>query len=591
MGGKLSHIVPWVRVSSLAALLIFGSCREGMENTPPGNRLPTTFLWLTPDSDVGVGVSRQRLHWYGEDPDGLIRGYLFGYGIVESPVSTTPSPDTIRYTWTVANDTTLLFPLDTLFRRFVVAVRGVDQGFPGLPPGSIVRLTPSPYWDKDDNGFFSGEDVQLPELLAAMDPRGAVLTFPIRNSPPTVFFIQNPLDPTQPLRQPDTTYTAATFAWSATDPDGDKTLVGYRIALNDTSNAANWLPLSLRDTVVTIVVPRVRSDAAGATVTADVYSGTFLGRQFRGQIAGLRLDALNTFFVEAKDVAGEFSRPAVLPSGTDRWFVKKPRGRLLLVNDYVNSDAATALSTHLAALAAIPGGAFASVDILNIGLGVTLADKNAGKVGLLVPPVVDPALIQTFLLFDNVLWYTDQQPSLAVAQISLFSYLQNGGRVLFSTSFVTTIDPRGALRDFAPIDSVSSVDLSPSRPATPPPVAGDTRIPANYVLNPDSSVPASIYPVLAFNATPLNHVIFMRPIYPRSDSRAIYRLQADTRNRYLGTPTVAVVDGARTIVFVGLPLHLLNNTVVGNPQGLTAFYAKAFVQEFHPGQVVNRARF
>ena len=80
--------------------------------------------------------------------------------------------------------------------------------------------------------------------------------------------------------------------------------------------------------------------------------------------------------------------------------------------------------------------------------------------GRLVPQFVDPALIQTFLLYDHVLWYTDQLPSLGVAQRSVFPYLQNGGRVIFSTMFLNTTDPRGALRDFAPIDSVSSVDLS-----------------------------------------------------------------------------------------------------------------------------------
>ena len=55
-----------------------------------------------------------------------------------------------------------------------------------------------------------------------------------------VVFAQNPIDPSLPLKQPDTTYTAATFAWSASDPDGNNTLVYYRIALNDTTNPANW---------------------------------------------------------------------------------------------------------------------------------------------------------------------------------------------------------------------------------------------------------------------------------------------------------------------------------------------------------------
>jgi hypothetical protein len=84
----------------------------------------------------------------------------------------------------------------------------------------------------------------------------------------------------------------------------------------------------------------------------------------------------------------------------------------------------------------------------------------------------------------------------------------------------------------------------------------------------------------------------MRPIYRRSDARYLYHLQADTRvpQRYFGSPNIAVIDGQNTIIFVGLPLHLLNNTVQGNPEGLTAFFDKA-LRQFNPHQVVNRVVF
>ncbi len=584
-------MVRWVSISLVVLAVVGMSCREHIADTNATNGKPSTYLWLYPDSTVGTGVSKTHLHWWGEDPDGLVRGFLFSFKAVYGGVTALPVPDTLRYSWTTKNDSTILFPLDTLFRKFTVVVRSVDNGFRGLPDGSIVRLTPFVYWDKNDDGMYDGEDEKLPDLESSMDPNGASLVFPIRNSPPSVSFLQNPNDPTNVLRQPDTTFTAVTFGWTASDPDGNNTLVSYRIALNDTTDPANWLTIPLRDSIITLVVPRSRSDAAGPTVTADIYAGSFLGRQLIGQLPGMKLDALNTFFVEVKDVAGEYSVPGVLPSGTDHWFVKRPRGKLLLVSDYVNSDASAALTTYLSSLGSVAGGQFSTVDILNMGLGVTLADKSSGRVGTLVPPYPDPALIQTFLLYDYVLWYTDQQPSLGVAQSTLFTYIQNGGKVLFSTTFLTTIDPRGALRDFAPIDSVSSVDLSTTRPAVPPPVAGDTRIPANFVVYADSSDATDIYPQLAFNPTPSTHVIFMRPVYRRADARYLYHLQADTRNRYLGTPNVAVIDGQRTIIFVGLPLHLLNNTATGNPQGLSAFFAKVFGTEFNPSQVINRMIF
>lgn len=596
----------------LLALVLFG-CRDHIADNPTAGQQPKTYLWLFPDSTVGVGVSRQHLRWWGDDPDGVVIGYLFSFKIVTENVTSLPLPDTLRYIYTHKNDSTVAFPLDSLFRKFAVVVRSVDNSFGDLPEGSVVHMMPFPFLDRNDNGIYDSGDQQLPLLASALDPKGAVQTFPVRNTPPSVSFAQNPNDPAALLKQPDTTYTCATFAFTASDPDGQNTLVSYRIALNDTSNPANWLTIPMRDSVITLLVPRQRSDGAGASVVADVYAGTFLGRQLVGQLPGLLLNARNVFYVQAKDVAGEYSQAAVMPSGSDRWYVKKPAGRILLVSDYANFDAPTALSTYLTSLAAVPGWASTGVDQLNIGLGVTLTDKNNGKTGTLVPAFADPALIQTFLLYDYVFWYTDQFPSLGVAQVTLFPYLQNGGKVLFSTSFLNTADPRGALRDFAPIDSVSSVTL----PASAIPSVGDTRIPANTVVYPDSSNPADIFPLLAFDASRVNHSIFMRPIYRRSDASYIYRLQPDAfrvvyhpglpdslvlrerRNNYIGSPSIGVVDGQRHIVFIGLPLHLLNNTGLagtnvsaasGQPAGLPALFQHIFGL-YSQSQRVNRAIF
>ncbi len=572
----------------VALALLMLSCREHIEDNPVPGQPPRTFLWLYPDGDVGTGVSRTHLRWWGESPNGLVRGFLFSFTVVTGRVTSLPVPDTLRYTGVTSNDSTIRFPLDTLFRKFAVVVRAVDDGFAGLPEKSIVRMLPFPFWDKDDNGVFNGGDQRLDDLSGAVDPAGAVQTFPIRNTPPTIALLDNPSDASVPQKLPDTTYTAATVGFKGSDEDGDNTLASYRIALNDTGAAAQWVTVTLRDTILTLVVPRARSDASGSTVAADLYSGTFLGRRLLGEIPNLRLDAENALYVQARDVAGEYSPALRLPGSADHWYVRKPRGRLLLVSDYIRSDAQAALSTYQSALAAVSGGEFAQVDQLNIGLGLNDDEKGLGKFGRLVPQFVDPALIQTFLLYDYVLWYADLLPNLGVAQLSVFTYLQNGGRVLFSTMFLNTQDPRGALRDFAPIDSVSSVTLPPVTLPSP----GASTLPANLVIVPDSSNPADLYPRLALNSSPSIHSVFMRPVYRRSDARYLYHLQPDPRTpqRYSGTPNIAVIDGQNTIIFVGLPLHLMNNTVQGNPRGLTAFFEKA-LRQFSPTQIVNRAVF
>ena len=580
-----------IHIVTVVLLLTSLSCNERITDQPYGNAPPQTFLWLYPETTIGTTVSRQHLRWWGEDPDGIVRGYLFAFRTLTSDPAGIPVPDTLRYTWTSRNDSVFAFPLDTLFRKYVVAVRAVDDRFAGLRDQSIVRLWPFAYKDANDNGLFDAADTLLPTLGSAVDPIGASLVFPIRNTPPSIIFVPNPNDPNQSIKQPDTTFTVATFAWKASDPDGDNTLVSYRIALNDTSDPGNWLQdIPLRDTVVTLVVPRARGDAAsdvpGTTVSADVYAGNFLGRQYVGQLRGLRLNTENVLYVQAKDVAGEFSLPILMPSGTSRWYVRKPRSRVLLVSDYIATVFDNPLPTYLTALGNATGTSPADLDVLDIGRGLTTSDKNLGKPGPMVPPFVDPALINTFLLYDVVVWYTDRFPSLGVAQLSLFMYLQKGGRVIFSSTFLNSADPRGALKDFAPIDSVCSEDL-----LNPPvPSRGSSVLAANLPVLPDSTDPGDLYPQLAVNASPPFSTIFMRPIYRRSDARYVYHLQPDP-NLYIGSPNVAVVDGQRRIIFIGLPLHLLNNTSAGNPLGLTAFFAKVLNQTFNPSQHVNRTRY
>lgn len=575
-------------------LLLQLSCSEKVADSPVVDQPPKTFLWLYSDSTLGTGISRQHLHWWGEDPDGAVRGYLFAFGIYPGRVTGIPRPDTLRYTWVTANDTVIRFPLFTAFENFTVFVRAVDNRFAGLPNQSVVRFSPNPYWDKNANGTFDGSDEQLAALSSAADPTGAVQTFPVRNSPPSIGFFSSLTDPTGLPRQPETTYTVATFGIKGTDPDGDNTLSSYRVALNDTVNPANWLTVALRDTVLTLLVPRARSDSAlrvGAQiVTADVYSGTFLGRRLIGSLPGLRLNALNRFFAQSRDVAGEFSRAISLPSATGRWFVKTPSARLLLVNDYIITQFVNPLPVYLRTLGGVPDTTVTKADFLDIARGLDNQAKSNGATGVMVPPFVDPALINTMLLYDYVIWYTDIYPSLAVSQLAIFPYLQNGGKVIFSTSFRNSLDRVGllALKDTAPLDSIDTENLL----SAPDSSRGSSAIPARYRVIPDASDPS--YPQLAFDTTNFFHTIFMRPLYKRSDAQYIYHLQRDTANipaKYVGSPNIGVVDGQRRIIFIGVPLHLLDNRTNGNPQGVTAFFTRAFTQQFNSLQRVDRRRF
>lgn len=304
------------------------------------NKPPRTFLWLYPDSTIAQGVSKQRIHWWGEDPDGIVVGYLFAVAKVKPPIS--GIPDTISWTWTTRNDSSLSFPLLTVRDTFTVFVRSVDNTFgtslrdltkEGFGEGSRIRFIPTPYWDKNNNDFRA-----LPTLSMAVDTGAANQWMPLRNQPPRI-------DTTKIVQQPETTFTAATFSWGGTDPDGDETITEYRVALNNPADSTRWITLPGSINLITLHVPRSRSDGTTGEVTADVYSGNFLSFVSRPPIRalpGLKLDSLNTFYVQAKDVAGEFSPIVQVPPSGGKWFVRKPNSHLLVISDYLSGAIGTA---------------------------------------------------------------------------------------------------------------------------------------------------------------------------------------------------------------------------------------------------------
>ena len=595
----------------MVCIVLFGSCSKQFTNEPKANVPPSTRLWLTPDSVLLESVSRQHLYWYGEDPDGMVVGYLLAVGNYKPAPARIPFPDTVTYTWVVRTDTLIGLPLRAIRDSFTVIVRAVDNTSKQtilLPEGAIVRMSPQPYWDVDSNGIFDSHDILLTNFQSATDPKGAILLFPIRNTPPTVLFAANPVD-SSTIQQPETTYTVATFSWVGHDADGDNTIVSYRIALNDTTSPNSWVTLSSKSNLVTLAVPRSVSDVApdNGTVAATVYTGVFPGLQLQPQaLPGLKLNSQNVLYLQAKDIAGEYSKPARMPTlSAGKWFVKKPQGRMLAIADYNSYPAGSTITNpgradtavlhfygNFFAQQTILGGSLGNFDVLDIGYGFVLPTDKLNQTinqqyGRLVPPNLNPAFILTLQLYDVVLWFSDLYTSYVPAQFGLFNYVQRGGKVIFTTTFPENISfPNvSALNDFAPIDSVTTDPSSSSTLAT----NADNRVPVGTTILPFDSTGG--YPALTFGPRPSNGAQFFnvnwRRVYKRIDARYLYQMDSvyednsssppQLKNeRFLGSPPIAVIDNTRKFVLVALPVQLLN----GNPAALTAFFNKVLVDEF-----------
>jgi len=225
------------------------------------------------------------------------------------------------------------------------------------------------------------------------DPTPARQDFQFLNAAPSVHFTLTP---------PDTTLPVATLAWQGSDPDGDINRATYRVWLDGAEDRA-----------------RIVSSTSLTLTTPDFENG-----------AGIVEERQRTAYVSAIDDGGRMS-----PPDSFKWVLTNPVGNTLLVDDMPTN---------------VPGSSTAD-PFYRGELNTRLGPGNYTIVDLSVRnPFRSPADVrETFKLFPNVFWYSEQNPGLnPVLQMSgppIHDYVFGGGHFyLTSTRFVGT---NGALDD------------------------------------------------------------------------------------------------------------------------------------------------
>jgi hypothetical protein len=469
-----------IYLSSLLLLLLCAACSE-TPNNPRGNAPPETYLSLVPDGDLRTTTSRQHIHWWGDDPDGFVAGFLISF-------------DGAVWSFTTRNDSVFALSLSGSDTTYVFRVRAVDDQGNGAwdsdgPYGA------EPFTDRNGNGSYDSGEPFIDLGLA--DPTPADLRYPIENSPPVVRF-------TQGSTVPEITFTIATFSWIGSDLDGDETIREYQYALNDTLNPAAWKSLPRSTTFITLRAPD-----------------------------GLR-EGDNAFYLRAVDIAGARSRIIRMPDSSGTWYVREPRTDLLIVDDYGPADASATFYTAITDT--LFGGRFAGADVFDIKTGASTTSR-----GKYLPPYTNPTFIETLKLFKYLLWYTDNDPTIDVAQVALPEYQRSGGRIFYTAAFPeSAIDPRGGITDYAPIDSLS-----------PEPIR---FVPSGTKAEADAESPG--YPTLVRDALGVP-VAFVRDMYRKINARNLYRFEESSR--WTGRPVVAVRSGDSRFILFGVPLHRFNS--------------------------------
>jgi len=252
-------------------------------NTPP-----ETYLSLYPDSGIpdtslAPTTSQQRLHWWGDDPDGYLTGFIFSWS------QDVPDPET--WTYTTAYEST-----------FALAIAGSETTY-------TFRISAV-----DDAGD--------------ADPTPAVQHFPVENSAPEVSFILG-------SDVPETTFTVATIFWTGTDFDGDDTIERYYWTLDDTTRSIDdWHTLPSDADMITLDADSglVEGDHVFYLMAEDIAGA-------RSSIARMPTDSLDVWHVREPmgdillvddyavvDAAPEFYSSVLSPLGEySLWDIRSDR--------------------------------------------------------------------------------------------------------------------------------------------------------------------------------------------------------------------------------------------------------------------------
>ncbi|MGA8264319.1 MAG: hypothetical protein WB779_07755, partial [Ignavibacteriaceae bacterium] len=362
---------------------------------------------------------------------------------------------------------------------------------------------PEPFTDKNNNGRWDeGEDYVD---IGLIDPKPTSIKIPIKNSAPVVTW-----DPLTVL--PDTSFPAMTFGWIASDIDGEQTITTINIALNDTSNPANIVSLNGQVRNVSIVA----HDFSSNTASADILIGGVESNMASQKLSGLLLNGNNKFFVQAVDISGAKSKFVMMPDTGKTWYVKKPKGDLLIVDDYKTVDNAADFYS-------------AMFDSLGLNSKYDVYDFHNQT-----PPFISVTFLQTLKLYKYVFWYTDNDPALDLLSSSVQKFKDSGGEIAISMQFPQNLD-LAVLGGFLPI----STDSSNSKLI----LNGGTVISAQNTQSsyPDLELSASIYRMKSFYVNALGGI----PIYyfPNNEMKG-----------YVG-----FTDTEKKLFFIGIPLHKANS--------------------------------
>ncbi|MBI1182914.1 hypothetical protein GC194_01490 [bacterium] len=265
------------QISALLLLLSTAGCHSGMVGDEHENLPPETYSVVKEINRTGEErfVSQIEIQWWGDDPDGVVKGYEFSID---------------NQTWHFTKKQDSLFLVN-------------------LPEGA----------DTFDFAFY----VRAVDFYDLADPTPAKVVYPVKNSPPQISFDKPIGTSSSPGRWPKKTFPVLQFKWLLSDPDGFDNIDHIDFFINDTS--ATPIPIDKAYTSLTLKADQPESPLSDCSI--------LLGSTLKplGQlVSGLKTNAHNVFYLRAVDKVGASSAFVA----TDSIYVKRKVSDVLLVNAY-----------------------------------------------------------------------------------------------------------------------------------------------------------------------------------------------------------------------------------------------------------------
>ena len=513
---KYHRLESWFTFASATVLLALttSSCDSDISGEAFSNTPPETFISVRDESLVDNLDEQNRLRstvlvsWTGDDADGFIAGFEIRF----FPSELEPD-ESSGWTFTVRNDSLILMP---------------------IPAG-----------DESANVVF---EVRSIDNEGAKDPTPARTVFPIRNSPPEIRFSQFDLPP-------DTTFQVVSFAWTASDPDGESNLKSIDISLNDSLSFASLAP---DIAFVTLFAELDPGGVVGPSVEVRVFTGR--GVQTTSiRLPDFRLDAENTFFIRAVDQAGAAS---IWKSFT--WNVKRARSEVLFVNDYRIATAPTIQDYHIEILKTYLPVAM-EIDVWDLSKPFATGSSGNTLRSNALPPNAEPSLRLMLSLFKYVYWIStnttnevtgNNLPFVAPVMNDFFS--SGGKMIVHSPIRVPNIDS-----DFS--DNAAVFVLPLTAPTVLPDSVGRLELRRNALVTATSGGSNLQLPELVSQRFFIN----LRPylavganIEPLYNGNFLFRNIDGTVGEWPGTKTLASISLDNRVALFAFPLV---DDQTGNP--------------------------